>query len=126
MKNSKGSTLMIVMLVFTLFAILSAALSILLFMNLQFRLKSIENRSLMIETTNDAYLYLKDKDSNYFNTLIEEFNGYEEDSGYLVNVTFENGNYRIDFQKADNEKNKVNFLISFIDGNYQILAWSKG
>lgn len=58
MKNKKGSTLMIVMMVFTLFAFLSAALSTLFFVTLKQRLNRIEERALFLELKNDFYKYL--------------------------------------------------------------------
>ncbi|MGB4695660.1 MAG: hypothetical protein WBH29_04540, partial [Bacilli bacterium] len=60
MKNKDGSTLMIVMAVFVLFAVLAAALSVLFFVNLRTRINEIEERALYIELENDVYGFLNE------------------------------------------------------------------
>lgn len=114
MKNKDGSTLMIVMAVFVLFAVLAAALSVLFFVNLRTRINEIEERALYIELENDVYGFLN------------EFNPEKEVPGYIVEIENVDGNYQIIFTNSDNQKIRAEILVSFRNGNYQILSWRKG
>ena len=114
MKNKDGSTLIIVMAVFVLFAILAAALSVLFFVNLRTRINEIEERALYIELENDVYGFLY------------EFNPENEVPGYTVEIENVDGNYQIIFTNSDNQKIRAEILVSFRNGNYQILSWRKG
>lgn len=114
MKNKDGSTLMIVMAVFVLFAVLAAALSVLFFVNLRTRIKEIEERALYIELENDVYGFLN------------EFDPEKEVPGYIVEIENVDGNYQIIFTNSDNQKIRAEILVSFRNRNYQILSWRKG
>lgn len=114
MKNKDGSTLMIVMAVFVLFAVLAAALSVLFFVNLRTRINEIEERALYIELENDVYGFLN------------EFNPEKEMPGYIVEIENVDDNYQIIFTNSDNQKIRAEILVSFRNGNYQILSWRKG
>lgn len=114
MKNKKGSTLMIVMAVFVLFAVLAAALSVLFFVNLRTRINEIEERALYIELENDVYGFLN------------EFDPEKEVPGYIVEIENVDGNYQIIFTNSDNQKIRAEILVSFRNENYQILSWRKG
>lgn len=114
MKNKDGSTLMIVMAVFVLFAVLAAALSVLFFVNLRTRINEIEERALYIELENDVYGFLN------------EFNPENEVPGYIVEIENVDDNYQIIFTNSDNQKIRAEILVSFPNGNYQILSWRKG
>lgn len=116
MKNKDGSTLMIVMAVFVLFAVLAAALSVLFFVNLRTRINEIEERALYIELENDVYGFLN------------EFNNPEKEvPGYIVEIEKNvDGNYQIIFTNSDNQKIRAEILVSFRNRNYQILSWRKG
>ncbi|MGB7531153.1 MAG: hypothetical protein WBK54_06480 [Bacilli bacterium] len=114
MKNKDGSTLMIVMAVFVLFAVLAAALSVLFFVNLRTRINEIEERALYIELENDVYGFLN------------EFNPEKEVPGYIVEIEKVDDNYQIIFTNSDNQKIRAEILVSFRNGNYQILSWRKG
>jgi hypothetical protein len=114
MKNKDGSTLMIVMAVFVLFAVLAAALSVLFFVNLRTRINEIEERALYIELENDVYGFLN------------EFNPEKEVPGYIVEIENVDDNYQIIFTNSDNQKIRAEILVSFRNGNYQILSWRKG
>lgn len=115
MKNKDGSTLMIVMAVFVLFAVLAAALSVLFFVNLRTRINEIEERALYIELENDVYGFLN------------EFDPEKEVPGYIVEIEKNvDGNYQIIFTNSDNQKIRAEILVSFPNGNYQILSWRKG
>jgi hypothetical protein len=114
MKNKDGSTLMIVMAVFVLFAVLAAALSVLFFVNLRTRINEIEERALYIELENDVYGFLN------------EFNPEKEVPGYIVEIENVDDNYQIIFTNSDNQKIRAEILVSFPNGNYQILSWRKG
>lgn len=122
MKNKDGSTLMIVMAVFVLFAVLAAALSVLFFVNLRTRINEIEERALYIELENDVYGFLYE-----FNPE-NEVPGYivEMVPGYIVEIENVDGNYQIIFTNSDNQKIRAEILVSFRNGNYQILSWRKG
>lgn len=119
MKNKDGSTLMIVMAVFVLFAVLAAALSVLFFVNLRTRINEIEERALYIELENDVYGFLYE-----FNPE-NEVPGYEV-PGYIVEIENVDGNYQIIFTNSDNQKIRAEILVSFRNRNYQILSWRKG
>lgn len=114
MKNKDGSTLMIVMAVFVLFAVLAAALSVLFFVNLRTRINEIEERALYIELENDVYGFLY------------EFNPENEVPGYIVEIENVDNKYQIIFTNSDNQKIRAEILVSFPNGNYQILSWRKG
>jgi hypothetical protein len=115
MKNKDGSTLMIVMAVFVLFAVLAAALSVLFFVNLRTRINEIEERALYIELENDVYGFLN------------EFNNPEKEvPGYIVEIENVDDNYQIIFTNSDNQKIRAEILVSFPNENYQILSWRKG
>lgn len=116
MKNKDGSTLMIVMAVFVLFAVLAAALSVLFFVNLRTRINEIEERALYIELENDVYGFLN------------EFDPEKEVPGYIVEIENVDGNYnyQIIFTNSDNQKIRAEILVSFPNENYQILSWRKG
>ena len=115
MKNKDGSTLMIVMAVFVLFAALAAALSVLFFVNLRTRINEIEERALYIELENDVYGFLN------------EFDPEKEVPGYIVEIEKNvDGNYQIIFTNSDNQKIRAEILVSFPNENYQILSWRKG
>ena len=114
MKNKDGSTLMIVMAVFVLFAVLAAALSVLFFVNLRTRINEIEERALYIELENDVYGFLN------------EFNPEKEVPGYIVEIENVDNNYQIIFTNSDNQKIRAEILVSFPNENYQILSWRKG
>lgn len=114
MKNKDGSTLMIVMAVFVLFAVLAAALSVLFFVNLRTRINEIEERALYIELENDVYGFLN------------EFDPEKEVPGYIVEIENVDGNYQIIFTNSDNQKIRAEILVSFRNRNYQILSWRKG
>jgi|LSQX01.2.fsa_nt_gb lipopolysaccharide export LptBFGC system permease protein LptF len=118
MKNKDGSTLMIVMAVFVLFAVLAAALSVLFFVNLRTRINEIEERALYIELENDVYGFLN------------EFDPEKEVPGYIVEIENVDDNYQIIYQiiftNSDNQKIRAEILVSFPNGNYQILSWRKG
>lgn len=115
MKNKDGSTLMIVMAVFVLFAVLAAALSVLFFVNLRTRINEIEERALYIELENDVYGFLN------------EFDPEKEVPGYIVEIEKNvDGNYQIIFTNSDNQKIRAEILVSFPNENYQILSWRKG
>lgn len=114
MKNKDGSTLMIVMAVFVLFAVLAAALSVLFFVNLRTRINEIEERALYIELENDVYGFLN------------EFNPEKEVPGYIVEIENVDDNYQIIFTNSDNQKIRAEILVSFPNENYQILSWRKG
>ncbi len=114
MKNKDGSTLMIVMAVFVLFAVLAAALSVLFFVNLRTRINEIEERALYIELENDVYGFLN------------EFDPEKEVPGYIVEIENVDDNYQIIFTNSDNQKIRAEILVSFRNGNYQILSWRKG
>jgi hypothetical protein len=115
MKNKDGSTLMIVMAVFVLFAVLAAALSVLFFVNLRTRINEIEERALYIELENDVYGFLN------------EFNNPEKEvPGYIVEIENVGDNYQIIFTNSDNQKIRAEILVSFRNRNYQILSWRKG
>lgn len=114
MKNKDGSTLMIVMAVFVLFAVLAAALSVLFFVNLRTRINEIEERALYIELENDVYGFLN------------KFNPEKEVPGYIVEIENVDDNYQIIFTNSDNQKIRAEILVSFRNVNYQILSWRKG
>jgi hypothetical protein len=114
MKNKDGSTLMIVMAVFVLFAVLAAALSVLFFVNLRTRINEIEERALYIELENDVYGFLN------------EFDPEKEVPGYIVEIENVDGKYQIIFTNSDNQKIRAEILVSFPNRNYQILSWRKG
>lgn len=114
MKNKDGSTLMIVMAVFVLFAVLAAALSVLFFVNLRTRINEIEERALYIELENDVYGFLN------------EFDPEKEVPGYIVEIENVDDNYQIIFTNSDNQKIRAEILVSFPNENYQILSWRKG
>ena len=114
MKNKDGSTLMIVMAVFVLFAVLAAALSVLFFVNLRTRINEIEERALYIELENDVYGFLN------------EFDPEKEVPGYIVEIENVDGYYQIIFTNSDNQKIRAEILVSFRNENYQILSWRKG
>lgn len=114
MKNKDGSTLMIVMAVFVLFAVLAAALSVLFFVNLRTRINEIEERALYIELENDVYGFLY------------EFDPEKEVPGYIVEIEKVGSNYQIIFTNSDNQKIRAEILVSFRNENYQILSWRKG
>lgn len=105
---------MIVMAVFVLFAVLAAALSVLFFVNLRTRINEIEERALYIELENDVYGFLN------------EFNPEKEVPGYIVEIENVDDNYQIIFTNSDNQKIRAEILVSFRNGNYQILSWRKG
>ena len=114
MKNKDGSTLMIVMAVFVLFAVLAAALSVLFFVNLRTRINEIEERALYIELENDVYGFLN------------EFDPEKEVPGYIVEIENVDDHYQIIFTNSDNQKIRAEILVSFRNENYQILSWRKG
>lgn len=114
MKNKDGSTLMIVMAVFVLFAVLAAALSVLFFVNLRTRINEIEERALYIELENDVYGFLN------------EFDPEKEVPGYIVEIEKVGCKYQIIFTNSDNQKIRAEILVSFRNRNYQILSWRKG
>lgn len=105
---------MIVMAVFVLFAVLAAALSVLFFVNLRTRINEIEERALYIELENDVYGFLN------------EFDPEKEVPGYIVEIENVDYNYQIIFTNSDNQKIRAEILVSFPNGNYQILSWRKG
>ncbi|HHX80081.1 MAG TPA: hypothetical protein GX692_03345 [Acholeplasmataceae bacterium] len=117
MKNKNGSTLMIVMLVFTLFALLATGLSILFFMNLKVRINSIDERALMMELSDDVYRYLNEK-------ALEA--GNEEFDDYLVEVSIVDDTYKIVFQHSKNEKIKAEIIVKYQDEIYEIISWGNG
>ncbi|MDD3437502.1 MAG: hypothetical protein PHC64_10160 [Candidatus Gastranaerophilales bacterium] len=119
MKNKNGSTLMIVMLVFTLFALLATGLSILFFMNLKVRINSIDERALMMELSDDVYRYLNENEK-----ALEA--GNEEFDDYLVEVSIVDDTYKIVFQHSKNEKIKAEIIVKYQDEIYEIISWGNG
>lgn len=120
MKNKNGSTLMIVMLVFTLFALLATGLSILFFMNLRIRINTIKERASMIELTNDFYRYLNE------NSKVTLVGGNFEFEEYLIEVIILEDKYKIIFQNSEKEKIKAEIIVKYQDENYEIISWRNG
>lgn len=120
MKNKKGSTLLIVMMAFTLFALLSTGISVLFFLNLRLRIKKIEERASYIDLSNAVYQYLNETSES------EIVEGNEEFSGYTVQVSISGDNYEIIFQHSENDKIRAEILVRFQGEIYEIYSWRKG
>lgn len=128
MKNKKGSTLLIVMMAFTLFALLSTGISVLFFLNLRLRIKKIEERASYIELSNAVYQYLNETSESEINETSESeiVEGNEEFSGYTVQVSRSGDNYEIIFQHSENDKIRAEILVRFQGEIYEIYSWRKG